>query len=291
MSDTGSGGEPTPGDTMRDYTAILENQMGEGIRTIERPSTGQFVSALSCGFDLGLGPLFLIAMATVAGTALDPPLLKFPMSLMYTFGFVYVVLGHSELFTEHTTLAVLPVLAGDKSVRELGRLWGLVWSGNIVGGVFMAVLIARYGPTTGVITRETVVGVATPFVELSPVGVFVGALLAGWLMGLLSWLLTSAGDSITRLTIVVLTTFVIGFFHLPHCVAGNIEVLAGIFAGAPISYGEWAQFLAITTVGNAVGGVVFVSIIKYAHVRRGRPEPEGVAVEQQEGVGIDARRD
>lgn len=276
---------------MRDYTAILENQMEEGIRTIERPVSGQFISALSCGFDLGLGPLFLMAMATVAGAALDPVLLKFPMSLMYTFGFVYVVLGHSELFTEHTTLAVLPVLAGDKSLRELGRLWGLVWGGNMVGGVFMAVLIAFYGPSTHVISHETIVGVAMPFIELTPVGVFVGAMLAGWLMGLLSWLLTSAGDTISRLAIVVLTTFVIGFFHLPHCVAGNIEVLAGILAGAPISYVEWARFLAITTVGNAVGGVVFVSIVKYAHVRRGRPEPEEVTVEQEEGVGIEAEHE
>lgn len=288
---TDSTSSPSPGDTMRDYTAILENQMEEGIRTIERPPTGQFISSLSCGFDLGLGPLFLIAMATVVGAAMDPVLLRFPMALMYTFGFVYVILGHSELFTEHTTLAVLPVLSGDKSLTDLSRLWGIVWSGNILGGVFMAVLIAVFGPSTGVITPEAVVSTAMPFMELTPVGVFVGALLAGWLMGLLSWLLTSAGDTISRIAIIVVTTFLIGFFHLPHCVAGNIEVLAGIFAGAPISYTAWAQFLAITTVGNAVGGVVFVSLIKYSHVKRGRPHPHGVMVEQEKGTGLRTGRE
>lgn len=271
---------------MRDYTAILENQMEEGVQTIERPTSGQFISSLSCGFDLGLGPLFLIAMATVLGGALGSTLVKFPMSLMYTFGFVYVILGHSELFTEHTTLAVLPVLAGNKSLADLGRLWGVVWGGNMVGGVFMAVLIAIFGPSTHVITRATIVDVAMPFMELTPLGVFVGALLAGWLMGLLSWLLTSANDSISRLFIVVLTTFMIGFFHLPHCVAGNIEVLAGMLAGAPISLVEWGRFLTITTVGNAVGGVVFVSIIKYSHIKRGRTEPSHINLEQEEGVGI-----
>lgn len=288
---TDSTTNPAPGDTMRDYTAILENQMEEGVRTIERPPTGQFISSLSCGFDLGLGPLFLVAMATVAGTALDPTLLKFPMSLMYTFGFVYVILGHSELFTEHTTLAVLPVLSGDRALKELGRLWGIVWGGNIVGGVFMAGLIAVYGPSTHVITHETIINVAMPFIELTPVGVFVGALLAGWLMGLLSWLLTSAGDTISRLAVIILTTFTIGFFHLPHCVAGNIEVLAAVIAGAPISYIQWAQFLTITTIGNAVGGVVFVSIIKYAHVKRGRPHPVEFGVEQEKGASLETGRD
>lgn len=70
-------------------------------------------------------------MATVAVSALDSPLLKFPMALMYTFGFVCVILGHSELFTEHTTLAVLPVLSGDRSLVDLPRLWEIVWSGKV----------------------------------------------------------------------------------------------------------------------------------------------------------------
>jgi formate/nitrite transporter FocA (FNT family) len=41
-------------------------------------------------------------------------------------GFLFVILGRSELFTEHTTLAVLPVLDGRASLRQLGRLWGLI---------------------------------------------------------------------------------------------------------------------------------------------------------------------
>ena len=61
-------------------------------------------------------------------------------------------------------------------------------------------------------------------------------------------------------------TFPIGMGHLPHCVAGNIEIIAGMLAGADITVLQWAQFLTITTVGNVVGGVVFVSLLNYSHV-------------------------
>ncbi|MFC7166823.1 formate/nitrite transporter family protein [Halospeciosus flavus] len=273
-------------DTLRDYTEILERQIAEGAMTLDRPASGQFLSALSCGFDIGFGPMLLVAMGTATGAAIPGSVSKVMMSLMYTLGFVYVILGRSELFTEHTTLAVLPVLDGREPLRKLAQLWGTVYAGNIVGGVFVAAFIAYLGPVMGLVTTDMVVHVARPFVTLSPLGVFAGALLAGWLMGLLSWILTSVSDTISRVAVIVMTTFVIGFAHLPHCVAGNIEVLAAIFAGANITLVQWARFLAVTTVGNAVGGVVFVSLIKYAHVRRGVPDEVAVDIKQKPGVGV-----
>lgn len=60
--------------------------------------------------------------------------------------------------------------------------------------------------------------------------------------------------------------YTIGFAHLPHCVAGNIEVVAGMLAGANITVAQWAQFLALTTLGNVVSGVVFAALLNYSHV-------------------------
>lgn len=278
--------DPSRGGTQRAYTDILENQLEEGIMTLNRPKVGQFLSSLSCGFDIGFGPMMLLAMGTVIEPKLGAGFAKILMSLMYTLGFVFVILGRSELFTEHTTLAVLPVLNGEESLEKLGSLWGVVYTGNIVGGVFIAWFIAFFGPKMHIIEHAQVVEVATPFIEMTALGVFGGALLAGWLMGLLSWILTSVGDTISRVAVIILTTFVIGFGHLPHCVAGNIEVLAGIFSGASITYAQWAQFLAVTTVGNVVGGVVFVSLVKFGHVSFGAEEPD-VTVEQDEGLGAE----
>ncbi len=280
-------------DTLRSDTNILENQIQEGLITLEHPPSGQLLSAVTCGLDIGMGPFLLTVMLSTTATAFPDPLTKSMMALTYTFGFVFVILGRSELFTEHTTLAVLPVLDGRQTIRNLAIAWVLIWLGNTIGGTVFAGLSVLAGSSLHLIEPHAFREVANTFIDLSPTGVFVGALFAGWLMGLLSWILTSVRDTISRVAVIVITTFTIGYCHLPHCVAGNIEVIAGMLSGAHISLGQWAQFLTITTVGNAIGGVTFVSVLKYNHVVRGADEKQvpDATVEQDRGVGISGGED
>lgn len=253
-------------DTTRDYRTILRIQIEEGLQELERPPRGQFLSSLSCGLTLGIGVFGLLMFTTVLGPLLGEGWVHLLGSGAYTLGFVLAIMSQTELFTEHTTLAVFPVLSGNATPRSLGRLWSIVFLGNILGGTLFAGFIVVSGPALNLVDRKVFIDVATTFIELSPTGVFTGGIIAGWLMALLSWIHTSVSDSVSRIFIIVICTFPIGFGHLPHCVAGNIEVVAGILAGADITLVQWAQFLALTTVGNVVGGVVFVALLNYSHV-------------------------
>ncbi|WP_248895620.1 formate/nitrite transporter family protein [Haloplanus halobius] len=257
---------PDSYDTTRDYQTILRFQIEEGLKELERPAQGQFLSSLSCGLTLGIGVFSLLMVTTVLGPLFGDGAVYLLRSGAYTFGFVLAIMSQTELFTEHTTLAVFPVLSGDATSRSLGRLWTLVFVGNIVGGTLFAGFISVSGPALDLIEPEVFIDVASTFIELSPLAVVTGGIMAGWLMALLSWIHTSVGDSISRIAIIIVCTFPIGFGHLPHCVAGNIEVIAGMLAGAQITLLQWAQFLALTTVGNIVGGVVFVALLNYSHV-------------------------
>lgn len=87
-------------------------------------------------------------------------------------------------------------------------------------------------------------------------------------MGLLSWLVAAVRDSISRIFFVWFITLLIGFTHLPHSIAGQIEMAAAVFA-TPIGLGAYGRFLLVATLGNAIGGVVFVALVKYGHVARG----------------------
>jgi formate/nitrite transporter FocA (FNT family) len=73
---------------------------------------------------------------------------------------------------------------------------------------------------------------------------------------------------------IFIVTFTIGFAHLPHCVAGNIEVLAGLLAGGSYTMVDFAVFEVLTVLGNVVGGVVFVALFKYGHTVRGAEEQD-----------------
>jgi formate/nitrite transporter FocA (FNT family) len=92
-------------------------------------------------------------------------------------------------------------------------------------------------------------------------------------MGLLSWLVTAARDTISQIVIIWLITASIGFAHLPHCIAGTTEVVAAMLSGHPAGAAEALSFLLWATLGNAFGGVFFVGVIKYAHVVRSESEP------------------
>jgi formate/nitrite transporter FocA (FNT family) len=61
----------------------------------------------------------------------------------------------------------------------------------------------------------------------------------------------------------------IGILHLPHSIAGNVEVLFGLFTSSAVSLSDYLAFQLLATIGNAVGGAIFVAVLKYGHVIRG----------------------
>ena len=97
--------------------------------------------------------------------------------------------------------------------------------------------------------------------------IFLGGILAGWLMGLLGWLVTSSQETISRILVVMLVTTTIGLGNLHHCIVGSIEVFAGMIASDEITITDYLRFQSAATVGNIAGGVVFVALLKFSHIR------------------------
>lgn len=261
--------EASEGGQRTTYSEILTRQIESGLRELERPTDGLFISGLSAGLDIGFGPLLMAIMLTLVTGVYEKPVVEILTANMYAVGFVFVVLGQSELFTEHTTLAILPVLDGQASLSQLGRLWGLVYAANLVGGGIFVLLVVPFAPKLGVAEPAAFAKIATGLTEHAWLTLAVAAVLAGWLMGLLSWLVAAAQDTISRIVIVWIITAVIGFAHLPHSIAGNVEVLAGLVATSEITVVDYLWFQSAATVGNVVGGAIFVALIKYSHVVRG----------------------
>lgn len=259
---------PDQSDRQTSPESILATQLVQGLSELRRPADGLLLSGVSAGLDIGFGPLLMAVTLTLAGDAWGVPLTDLAIANAYAIGFVFVILGRSELFTEHTTLAVLPVLDGQASVRALSRLWGLVYLGNVVGGVLFALFGVWVAVDLGTAEPAAFAEIASSLTDHGNVTIVAAAVLAGWLMGLMSWLVAAAQETISRLVIVWVIAATIGFAHLPHCIAGTVEVVGGVVVGET-SILEFGRFLLLATVGNAVGGAVFVSLLKYGHVVRG----------------------
>jgi formate/nitrite transporter FocA (FNT family) len=248
---------------------ILEQELLEGLNALHRPVSGLLISAFSGGLDIGFSLFLMAVMLSRTQGQLSPAVTEILVANMYAVGFLFVVLGRSELFTEHTTLAVLPVLSGHASWAALVRLWVLVYAANQVGAAAFAALTVWIGSALGVMQPDALGQIARQVVDHPAWVMFHSAVLAGWLMGLLSWLMAAGRDTISQVVLVWMIASAIGFCHLHHAVVGTVEVLAGVFANQGVTGADFGRFLLWVSLGNAVGGAFFVGFLKYNHGARG----------------------
>lgn len=257
----------------RTYRDILIDELVRGLGELERSASGLLLSGLSAGLDIGFSILLIATTVTLTAGQLPPAVLEIVLANLYAVGFIFVVVGRSELFTEHTTLAVLPVLEGSAPVRAVARLWALVYVSNLVGATAIAALIAGVGPALGTVDAGVLGELARHTTDHPGVVIGLSALLAGWLMGLMSWLAAASRETASQVLMVWLVAASIGLGGLHHCIVGSVEVLAGVFADPAITMGDYLHFLGWATAGNAVGGVVFVALVKFGHAARPGSEP------------------
>ncbi len=248
----------------RPYEDVLARQIEEGQKQLERTARGLLASSLSAGLDIGFGPLLMAAALTLTGGAYGALTTDLLLANLYTVGFIFVVLSGTDLYTELDTRAVFPVLDGRSSVVSLLRLWALVIAGNLVGGFAFAALAVHVGGAYGIVATSAFAELAHVYTERTTWALFLGAIVAGWLMGLVAWLTASSRGTLGCIFFVWLCTFSIALLHLPHSIAGNVEVAMGLLTGPAVTVLDYGRFLLASLVGNAVGGVVFVALLKFA---------------------------
>lgn len=255
-------------EAQKSYHTILEQQITDAEDQLNRPALALLLSGFAAGLDIGFGPFSMAAAATLLKDVFPKPVIELLNANLYAVGFILVVFGRSALFTEHTTSAVQPMLAQRASAAQVLRLWGLVLLANIVGGTIFAAAASYIGPALGVIEVSAFGELARPLID-KPVGVtLVSAIGAGWVMGLLSWLVSAGRETTSQIIFVWLTTMVIGLGKMHHSIAGTVEVLMAVFSGAGATWADFARFLLWAVVGNAIGGSIFVGLLKFGAVER-----------------------
>ena len=243
---------------------ILQQTEEAALTQMERNTKGLILSGISAGLDIGFSVLLMTVVLTAFTGIFPQPVVKFIVGNMYPIGFIFVVLGRSELFTEHTTLAILPVLQGLSTIKKLLRLWVIVYLSNIFGGTIFALILSYFAGTLHFLQASALNEIADEFTKYNFLTMLLSAALAGWLMGLLAWLVAASRETISQIVVIFIITGAIGIAGLPHCIVGNIEVASAMFTGH-VSFAQYLSFLGPVTLGNILGGVFFVSILKFNH--------------------------
>jgi formate-nitrite transporter family protein len=220
-------------------------------------------SGLAAGLSIGLSFLSRVALGAATG---QPG--QLPGDLLFPLGFLVVVLGRYQLFTENTLTPVTLVLTRIASVPALLRLWGVVYAANLVGATVVAWLLAVDGALP-----PDLVDAGRPIVEhLYEVPVFelfVRSILAGGLIASMVWLIHAVTDSSARVLLVYLLILIVPLADLFHCISETTEVMWGVFQGLG-SLRQAVVFTSVVTAGNIVGGVVLVATINYGQTHEAR---------------------
>ncbi len=247
----------------KSHGEILRQQIIEGCETYDRNNRSILLSSFTAGLEIGFSFLLIcIVHSFFSGRVSDEVIYKL-ISFVYPVGFILVVLGQSILFTEQTSLLALPVLNGKRSLKSLFGIWGIVISGNFMGGILMAFVLIWVGPRLEIFELESVSKIGEHVVNYSLPTILASSILAGWLMGLLSWLVTSSKETIGDISIIYLITAVIGFAGLHHSIVGHIEIFAGMITSPNIDLLVYLKTVSVSLVGNALGATVFVALLKY----------------------------
>ncbi|PZX51426.1 formate/nitrite transporter family protein [Algoriphagus chordae] len=250
-------------DSAKTHGEILRDQINDAQETYDKSPHSIFTSSLTAGLEIGFSYLMICTLYFfLIGKVEDSSLIRL-VALVYPLGFILVVLGQSILFTEQTALLTLPVLNNKRTIGSMLKLWGIVIAGNLVGGYMISGILLWLGPHLGIFTKEVVVTIAEHVLHSTTPVIFVSAIVAGWLMGLLSWLLASSRDTISRIVMIFMITAVMSFTGLHHSIIGSVEVFSGMLSSPNISLWDYVSFQSTALMGNAFGGAIFVALLKY----------------------------
>lgn len=261
-------GAPAVGAAVRDRFGtdeIFQRIIVAADEEIGTPGRELLFSGLAAGFAITITVLLYASLTAASG---GNPLIS---PLLYPVGFVYIILGGYNLYTEDTLPPVALVLERLASIPALLRVWGTVLLGNFAGGAMGALLLA----TTGVLSPEaseaaltiSQKGMQTPFADL-----FFKALTAGFIVAGVVWLNFTARDVIARFALTYMAFLCIPFGNLFHVVVSFTELMYLVFNGYAVFWQGLSGFILPVVLGNTVGGAILVTVVNYFQTTERRLE-------------------
>lgn len=236
------------------YRQVARNAKAE----LKRSNTSLAISGFTGGTFMGLSALGVGIVLGVLGNSPKTYLLS---RMLYPLGFIVVILGRSQLFTENTLYPVALVLAEKKQFWNTLRLWAIVLPSNIAGALAFAALISLTHAVPPHIVQAIVqLGVEAARMPLSTV--FWSGVIGGWIIATAAWMVSGSHSISGSILVIWLLTFVVGAGNFAHCIASSGEILSSVLTHQ-VSALQYLAWLGAAVGGNVCGGVLMVTLLEY----------------------------
>lgn len=249
-----------------DSEETFDRLVDEGQQRLGRSWTGLTSTALLGGIDVGAGA---IALLIVENQTHDIVL----AGLAFSIGFIALTLANSELFTEGFLIPVAAVVAKKANVLALLRLWVMSIIGNLIGGwVLMGIAMAAF-PNL----RTTALEAGKFYISLGwSMRAFALAIIGGFVITLMTHMQQGTDSDGVKLVPAVVMGFLLGAGKLNHAIVASLLTFAALHVGAPFGYVDWFKLFLLSSLGNMVGGLGLVTLLRLLQV------PHKVAAERDQ---------
>ncbi len=240
---------------------IYEVIRREGVEELERTNRSLIWSGVAAGLMMSFSVLGEAIFRTYLP---DTPGAYLIENLGYSFGFLLVIMGRLQLFTENTITTVFPFLDDPTWSAFLAtmRLWSIVLAANVVGAFFAATVMH----TTAIADdfRPAIQSLSEHATGMGAYQSFMRGIPAGILVAALVWSMPQASGS--RFFVILGFTWLIAAGDFTHIIAGSVE-MAYLMVGGQL--GVWPAFTGFflpVLAGNIIGGTAVFTMIAYGQV-------------------------
>lgn len=260
-------------DTIEAFCRIADRK----VAALRRAPAGFLVASMLAGAYVGLGIILIFTL----GSQVPAEAQKLVMGTTFGIALTLVVIAGAELFTGHTMFMALRAFAGKGSVGDVGASWAMTWAGNLAGSLVLVALFVAAGGGGLLSAPDTLVmKVAAMKMNAPALTLVARAILCNWLVCLALWMSARVDSDIARCAVIFwcLLAFIASGFE--HSVA-NMTLLGLALAGNhpdTVTLGGFGWNLAWVTLGNTIGGAIFVGGAYYVS-SNGFPVARPVAVE------------
>lgn len=242
---------------------IYEVIRRDGQDELERPVGSLVWSGIAAGVLIGFS---FVGQAAIAWRLPQTTWAPLVADFGYTLGFLLVILGRMQLFTENTITTVLPIMAKPTwpIFNQVLRLWGVVLGANVLGALAAGIFLTLF-PSVPAELLPSLTDLAQKALDLNIWQSFWRAIPAGLLIAALVWMLPQAGGQ--QIVLIVIFTWLISAGDFSHIIAGSVEMWFLLFRGEIGLFGALFSFFIPVLLGNVIGGTAIFTLLAWGQVR------------------------
>jgi formate-nitrite transporter family protein len=265
------GGAESADELIPEPETIYERTKEEGRRRLTRPVMEEVSTALAAGFDIAAGIVVMALLISLLQHRFGRPAAEVAGALGFGVGFVFLIVGRGELFTENFLVPIAGLDDdGEKSSwASLAKLWTISPVFNILGGLVIILILTVHSVLP--------YGVGGPMVETAQrvhangtLALFLSAVFAGALITAMTWFVEAQATMMPRMVIAWICGAILALGHFNHVIVVTLELIFGYRYGAHFNWAFIPGNFLLAAAGNLVGGVGLVTLNRLTQGKAGR---------------------